>query len=132
MIKRYTTPYHDFILPFLSHDIDKLKITYSQNGEVLVEKEKQDVTITDIVDILDNASMGEDFQKRLNSKPYYRFCTLVTVHLSQDETSLFTFNKAAEKNIVMVQFHLIDTEGESFVSRPILKRVYGTNNEGVL
>lgn len=132
MIKRYSTPYHDFILPFLMKDITKIRITYSQNGEILLEKTEQDVTITDIVDILDNASMGEDFKAKLRSRKYYKYCSLVTVHLTQEETALFTFHKAAEKNIAIVQFHLKDNKDDSFVSKPVRMRVYGINNEEIL
>ena len=132
MIKRYSTPYHDFIIPFLSKDINEVKVTYSQNGEIILEKEKQDITIIDIVDILDNASMGEDFSSKLRQKTGYKFCSLLTIHLTQEESSAFTFHKAAEKNIALVQFHLIDSKGDSFVSRPIRMRVYGSNSEEIL
>lgn len=133
MLTRYTTPYHHFVLPFLTNEIDKVTVTYSQNGEILVTKNKEDVTIHDVQDILDNASMGEDLLKFFLSKvDVISESSLLTVHLTQEETSSFTFHKAEEKNIIIVQIRVLNTKGDAFVSRPIRIRVYGSNNEGVI
>ena len=136
MLRRYTTPYHHFILPFLTNEIDKVTLTYSQNGEILVTKEKQDVTIHDIQELLDNASMGEDIFTLLMSKvgdvSAVAESSLLSVHLTQEETSRFTFHKAAEKNIALAQIRVLDTKGNAFVSRPIKIRVYGSTSEGVI
>lgn len=133
MLTRYTTPYHHFVLPFLTNEIDKVTVTYSQNKEILVTKNKEDVTIHDVQDILDNASMGEDLLKFFLSKvDTISESSLLTVHLTQEETSSFTFHKAEEKNIAIVQIRVLNTKGDAFVSRPIRIRVYGNNNEGVI
>lgn len=133
MLTRYTTPYHHFVLPFLTDEIDKITVTYVQNGEELVHKNKDDVTIHDIQEILDNASMGEDLLNLLMSKvdEADESC-LLSVHLTQEETASFTFHKAAEKNIALVQIRVLNTKGDAFVSRPIRIRVYGSINEGVI
>lgn len=43
---RGTTPNQIFKLDFLLENVDKLYISYSQNGEVVIEKELADLTIT--------------------------------------------------------------------------------------
>ena len=134
MIIRYTTPYHNFILPFLSEEIDKVAITYSQNGEELIKKTKEDIKIFDISSLLENASMGDEdyidlLIKKINGM---RDISLATVHLTQEETSLFNYFDAEEKNIVKVQFHLVNSESDSFISRPVRMRVYNSITEEVL
>ena len=49
---RGTTPYHSFILPIKAEEIDKIYLTYLQNDKVILDKTNEDVTITDIVDLL--------------------------------------------------------------------------------
>lgn len=134
MIIRYTSPYHNFILPFLSKDIDKVTITYSQNGVELIKKNKEDITITDISTFLENASMGDEdyidlLIKKINGK---RDKSLVTIHLTQEETALFNYFNAEEKNIAKIQFHIVSNEGNSFVSRLVRMRVYNSITEEVL
>ena len=134
MIIRYTTPYHNFVLPFLSEEIDKITITYSQNGVEIVERDKNDITFIDISELLENASMGdEDYIDLLIKKiSSIKDKSLATVHLTQEETSLFHYYKAEEKNIVKVQFHILNKEGDSFISRPVRMRVYNSIKEEVL
>lgn len=133
MLTRYTTPYHHFVLPFLTNEIDKVTVTYVQNGEEITHKEKADVTIHDIQEILDNASMGEDILSLLMSKvDIADESCLLSLRLTQEETSSFTFHKAEEKNIILVQIRVLNTKGDAFVSRPIRVRVYGSINEGVI
>lgn len=132
MIRRYATPYEYFVLPFASKDIANIKMVYTQNGEKIVEKLKSDITIADIDD-LDNASMGEDFMKQLGRHLRgLKAASVISVHLTQEETASFTFYKAAEKNIALIQIHLVDMDGDSFMSRPIRVRIYGSTDEGVL
>ena len=57
MITRGTTPYHSFIIPLTSDEIDTIYVTYLQNGEVVVDKSKEDMSITDL-----NDGSGEDIQ----------------------------------------------------------------------
>lgn len=133
MLTRYTTPYHHFVLPFLTNEIDKVTVTYVQNGNEITHKDKADVTIHDIQEILDNASMGEDILNLLMSKiDVADESCLLSLRLTQEETSSFTFHKAEEKNIVLVQIRVLNTKGDAFVSRPIRIRVYGSINEGVI
>lgn len=134
MIIRYTTPYHNFILPFLSEEIDKVTVTYSQNGIELIKKRKEDIVFTDISDFLENASMGdEDLVDLLVKKIELKTDkTLVTIRLTQEETALFNYFKAEEKNIVKVQFHIVSNEGNSFISRLVRMRVYKSITEEVL
>lgn len=133
MIKQYSTPYEYFILPFLAKEIDELKITYVQNGEEILTKTNEDIQIIDIGDVLDNASMGEDFAAEIRKHLYGRSDFLVIcVHLTQEDSAKFHFYKAAEKNIALIQIHLKDTKGDAFVSRPIFVRIYGTLDKGVL
>lgn len=44
---RVTTPTHTFKLPFEANTIDKLILTYKQNGRIVLEKNKEDVTLID-------------------------------------------------------------------------------------
>lgn len=44
---RATTPTHTFVLPFSVDNIKTLRLTYSQNGNIVMEKEKGDITIKD-------------------------------------------------------------------------------------
>lgn len=43
---RVTTPTHTFNLPFEANTIDKLILSYKQNGNVILEKTKEDVELT--------------------------------------------------------------------------------------
>ena len=125
-------------IPTVEAICDGFGITLSQffcdeNGEELVCKNKDDVTIHDIQEILDNASIDEDISRFLMSKvDVADESCLLSVHLTQEETSSFTFHKAEEKNIALVQIRVLNTKGDAFVSRPIRIRVYGSINEGVI
>ena len=44
---RATTPTHTFVLPLSVDDVKTLLLTYSQNDNVVMEKEKDDLTATD-------------------------------------------------------------------------------------
>lgn len=125
MIVRGTTPYHSFILPLLAEDISEIYITYLQNGEVILDKGSADVTIDNVVDLLENASMENLTEEELNSSQ-------VTVHLSQEDTLKFTFYPAARKNIAVVQIRLLTTDGEAFASNPIRERIFGVLKDGVI
>lgn len=41
-MRRLTTPTHTFKLPFDTSELEKIKITYAQNDEVILEKYKDD------------------------------------------------------------------------------------------
>lgn len=125
MIVRGTTPYHSFILPLLAEDISEIYITYLQNDEIILDKGSADVTIDNIVDLLENASIENLTEEELNSSQ-------VTVHLSQEDTLKFTFYPAARKNIAVVQIRLLTTDGEAFASNPIQERIFGVLKDGVI
>lgn len=48
MIIRGTTPYQRFLLPLRAEEIDKIYVTYLQNEEIILDKGKDEVTITNI------------------------------------------------------------------------------------
>lgn len=133
MIIRYTTPYHNFVLPFRVEDIADLDITYTQNGKEIIQLGKDDVTIIDVSEIIKNASMGQNYiNEILNKTDEPEYSSVLKVHLTQEQTSLFTFYRAEEKNIALAQIRVRNTNDDAFVSRPIKIRVYGSISEGVL
>ena len=125
MIIRGTTPYHNFILPILAKDIKEIYVTYLQNKEVILDKGKEDVDITDLVDLYENASMEELPEDERNS------CQL-TVHLTQEDTLKFHFYPAAKKNIAVIQIRILTTDDEAFASMPINERIFGVLHDGVI
>ena len=130
MIVRGTTPYHTFIVPLTSQQIDEVYITYLQNGEVILDKTKSDVEILDVDLETENAHM-EDLEEEIieEAEPT---SSQVTVHLTQEDTLKFNFFPAAEKNIAVVQLRILDTDGEAYASDPIHERIYGVLKEGVI
>ena len=125
MIIRGTTPYHNFILPILVKDIKAIYVTYLQNGQVVLDKTGDDVTITDLVDLFENASMEEFSEEELNSSQ-------LTVHLTQEDTLKFHFYPAAKKNIAVIQIRILTTDDEAFASMPINERIFGVLHDGVI
>lgn len=125
MIIRGTTPYHNFILPILAKDIKAIYVTYLQNEQVILDKTEDDVTITDLVDLFENASMEEFSEEELNSSQ-------LTVHLTQEDTLKFHFYPAAKKNIAVIQIRILTTDDEAFASMPINERIFGVLHDGVI
>ena len=125
MITRGTTPYHSFVLPLKTEDISEVYITYLQNMEVILDKTISDVTIVDIDDEYENASMNEPLEDFVPS------CEL-TIHLTQEDTLKFHFYPAAEKNIAVIQIRVLTTEGEAYASEPIHERIFGILKDGVI
>jgi hypothetical protein len=125
MIIRGTTPYHNFILPILVKDIKAIYVTYLQNGQVVLDKTGDDVTITDLVDLFENASMEEFSEEELNSSQ-------LTVHLTQEDTLKFHFYPAAKKNIAVIQIRILTMDDEAFASMPINERIFGVLHDGVI
>ncbi len=125
MIIRGTTPYHNFILPILVKDIEAIYVTYMQNGQVILNKTKDDVTITDLNDLFENASMEELSEEESNSSQ-------LTVHLTQEDTLKFQFYPAAKKNIAVIQIRILTTDDEAFASMPINERIFGVLHDGVI
>lgn len=125
MIIRGTTPYHNFILPILAEDIKSIYVTYLQNEKVILDKSKEDVTITDLIDLHENASVEELSEEEQSS------CQL-TVHLTQEDTLKFHFYPAAKKNIAVIQIRILTTDDEAFASMPINERIFGVLHEGII
>lgn len=125
MIIRGTTPYHNFILPILAENIKAVYVTYLQNEEVILDKSIKDVTIVNLLDLYENASVEELSEEEQGS------CQL-TVHLSQEDTLKFGFFPAARKNIAVIQIRLLTTDDEAFASDPVRERIFGVLHDGVI
>jgi len=129
MIIRGTTPYHSFVLPLKAEEVEQLWITYMQNNKVILHKTKDDVTITNVEDLIDesleNASVEDLTEEELNGSQ-------VVLHLTQEDTLAFTFWPAAEKNIIVIQVRLLTTDGEAYASDPTTERLMGVLKDGVI
>lgn len=143
MITRGTTPYHSFVLPLTTQDIQEIYITYMQNGEVVLEKTGAEVELVDINLELENSTIGDSNkgdsfasndlapEGEEQEQEIETYCQ-ATVHLSQEDTLKFTFYPAAEKNIAVIQIRLVDGNGEAFASEPVRERIFGVLKEGVI
>ena len=121
MIVRGTTPYHTFVLPMESSQIEQIYVTYLQNNEVILDKGISDITLTD------NASV-----EPLEQGESEGATTTVTIHLSQEDTLKFSFYPAAEKNVAVIQIRVLDSNGEAYASEPIAERIFGVLKDGVI
>lgn len=125
MITRGTTPYHSFIIPLLKEDIDTIFITYLQNEEIIIEKEKEDMTLENLVDILveDGVDIEEIPDEEKNS------CQ-ANIHLTQEDTLKFHFYPAAKRNIAVIQVRVKSMDGEAYSSDPVHERIMGVLKDG--
>lgn len=130
MIVRGTTPYHTFIVPMQSESISEVYITYLQNNEVVLDKDKTDVTIEDIV--LDTENAEIDDTEFTEEEPEVVPTSQITLHLTQEDTLKFKFFPAAEKNIAVVQLRILDSDGEAYASDPVHERIFGVLKDGVI
>ena len=130
MIVRGTTPYHTFIVPMQSESISEVYITYLQNNEVVLDKDKTDVTIEDIV--LDTENAEIDDTELTEEEPEVVPTSQITLHLTQEDTLKFKFFPAAEKNIAVVQLRILDSDGEAYASDPVHERIFGVLKDGVI
>lgn len=130
MIVRGTTPYHTFIVPMASESIEEVYITYLQNNEVVLDKDKTTVTIEDVELETENAEVNdiELTEEEAEVIP----TSQITLHLTQEDTLKFKFYPAAEKNIAVVQLRILDTNGEAYASDPIQERIFGVLKDGVI
>lgn len=128
MIVRGTTPYHTFIVPMASEKINEIYITYLQNNEVVIDKDKTMVIIEDIDFETQNSEIEDADMLTEEVTP----TSQVTLHLTQEDTLKFKFFPAAEKNIAVVQLRILDTDGEAYASDPIHERIFGVLKEGVI
>lgn len=88
---RSTTPLHTFTLPFETSRLSKALITYSQNGEIVLEKTEADCTLD-----------GCD----------------IAIRLTQEETLLFTTQNDTRVNI---QLKVKTTDGLVYASNIVKK-----------
>lgn len=130
MIVRGTTPYHSFVLPLTSDQIDTLYITYMQNDEVILDKQlgEEGIEIEDSNFEIENANVESLTDEDITPAPSSK----VTVHLTQEETLAFTFYPAARKNIAVIQVRVLGTDGEAYASDPITERIFGVLKDGVI
>ena len=131
MIVRGTTPYHTFIVPMASESIDEVYITYLQNNEVVLDKDKTAVIIEDIVFETENAEV-DDTELVEEEKEEIAPASQITLHLTQEDTLKFKFFPAAEKNVAVVQLRILDTDGEAYASDPVHERIFGVLKDGVI
>ena len=93
---RATTPLHTFIFPEDAETAyDEILITYSQNGAIVMEKTKEDLTF--------------ETETEGSSEVY-----LASFRLTQEEANLFTTKSAG--SIAMVQVRVMDTNGHVYAS----------------
>jgi len=137
MLYRGTTPYHSFTLPLPMEDIVEVYITYWQNGEVVLEKDINDVELTPIEQdnnsFITDTNIGDDMSgnNQFYEEEEIKTC-LATVHLTQEDTLKFKFYPAAEKNIAAIQIRVLDGEDEAYTSEVINERIYGVLKDGVI
>ena len=132
MIVRGTTPYHTFIIPMASELIKEVYITYLQNNEVVLDKDKTAVTIEDVELETENAEVNDtelvNEEIEIETIP----TSQITLHLTQEDTLKFKFYPAAEKNIAVVQLRILDINGEAYASNPVQERIFGVLKDGVI
>lgn len=136
MLYRGTTPYHSFTLPLPMEDIVEVYITYWQNGEVVLEKDINDVELTPIeqdTSFIIDTNTGDDIDSnnQFYEEEEIKACQ-ATVHLTQEDTLKFKFYPAAEKNIAAIQIRVLDGEDEAYTSEVINERIYGVLKDGVI
>ena len=134
-ITRGTTPTFNFILPF-SYDVDDIRLTFTQNGELIKQYSKSDMVITPILTETENSDIvdenhGDGFisndydaeypEPEEDENEVYCNCSIV---MSQEDTLSFHFHPAAEKNIAISQFKILIGD-EVYVSDPVNFRIYG-------
>ena len=131
MIIRGTTPYHIFDIPFEFSDIQQIFITYLQNGQVVLDKNINDISVNEEAPLIDE-SLIQKLKIVFNNKNNEGVTTTIMLHLSQEDTLKFNFFPAAEKNIAVIQLRILDANNEAYASSPIYERIYGILKEGVI
>lgn len=104
---RATTPKHMFIFDTDPSVYERILITYAQNGEIIIEKGKDDLTIEEITD--------SGVQKY---NAWFR--------LTQEEANKFS------ARMVAVQVRVLTTSGEALASEQMSFRVEDVLNDEVL
>ena len=133
MIIRGTTPYHSFVLPLSSSQISNFYVTYTQNGQIVIDKQlgADGVEIADVNLDTENANV-ENLQDEEIETDEQTTGSKITIHLTQEDTLGFHFYPAAEKNIAIIQIRILDVDGEAYASTPIQERIFGVLKDGVI
>lgn len=110
MIIRGTTQMQLFAIPFDWYEVVKLYVTYSQAGEVVLEK-----------------TIGE--------MTYIPEQECVAVPLSQEDT--LSFNKIGvtptpAQSMIYIQLRALMSDGRVYASIPLKERVYDSLKDGVI
>lgn len=141
MITRGTTPYHSFVLPLSSEQIETLYITYLQNGQVVLDKGLEEIELHDLLLDTDDSfitdtnkgdSLPENNESQDENEHVIQPYSEATVHLTQEDTLAFKFWPAAEKNIAVIQVRAVTTDGEAYASEPFHERIFGVLKDGVI
>ena len=104
---RATTPRHEFLFEDNPDTFSKMLITYSQQGKIVLEKTKEDMTFETV--------NGE-------ASSY-----LGWLRLTQEETKLFSDQMAAS-----VQVRVLTTEGNAYASQIFQVHISHVLNDSVL
>ena len=102
---RATTPIHQFIFDTDPELFDRILITYAQNGRIVLEKEKEDLT----------------FEEQTEEGKYPAY-----VRLTQEETKLFS------ERTVNIQVRVLTQGGEALASDKKAIKVEDVLNDEVL
>lgn len=105
---RATTPKHIFIFDTDPSVYDRILITYAQNGEIILEKEKEDLTIEEATDASGETKYNAWFR------------------LTQEEANKFS------ARMVAVQVRALTTSGEALASKQMSFHVEDVLNDEVL
>ena len=82
-MRRGTTPTHTFDIPMTKEEIRNLRITYAQNGKVVLEKKLDEVTIQDEQIVL-NLTQEETLKFKANVYAY------VQIRILTNEEKVFS------------------------------------------
>lgn len=128
MITRGTTPYHTFLVPLAPNQIQKVHITYQQNGKVIFDKTNKDIDIKHIITTTENAEInGVD-----NLSETQETNSQITLHLTQSDTLKFEVYPAERKNIILIQLRILDSDGEAYASEIMRERVCDVLKNGTI
>ena len=120
---RATTPKHTFIFENDPSIYSRILITYAQGDKIVMEKEKDDLTIEEVtVEVPDNdCSTNDGETTKTEWHAWYR--------LTQDETKKF---QATPGNQVKVQVRVLTVAGEALASDKKTITVQDVLNDEVL
>lgn len=109
---RATTPKHMFIFEIDPSEFTRVLISYSQNGQIILEKEKDDLTFEEVTNECDGST---------GYAAWFR--------MSQEETKKFS---AAPGKLVTVQVRALTSSNEALASDKKTFSVQDVLNDEVL